>query len=211
MSKARKSFYFILPVFSILVGALLAELALALFYPIPYSLESNMYYSSDEYTGFAHQPYGSGSYPSGVDAVANSRGHRDDEVEVPKPEGVFRILLIGDSFTAGANVEQRDAYPQVLERLLNEDRLSAVPVNADNGPIIEVVNAGVGGWSPFQYAQYLEYYGEAFEPDLVLAGVFVGNDIFVERFAVEQTRRAVLGRRVKRDVTWDGWIAARIF
>ena len=56
-----------------------------------------------------------------------------------KPPGVFRILVLGDSFTVGANVRQEEAYPKVLEK-----RLQSV-----YGPRIQVVNAGVGGWDPF--------------------------------------------------------------
>ena len=120
MSGTRKSFYILLPLFSGLFALLLVELGLHLFYPIPFSLEKNMYFEPDPYTGFRQRPLGSGHYPSGIEAIANSRGHRDDEVQVPKPGGVSRVLLLGDSFTVGANVEMVEAYPRVLEDLLNE-------------------------------------------------------------------------------------------
>jgi hypothetical protein len=50
--------------------------------------------------------------------VANSHGHRDVEVTLEKPPGVFRILVLGDSLTVGANVRQEEAYPKVLEKHL---------------------------------------------------------------------------------------------
>jgi len=201
MSSGRRSFYILLPVLSALVALLLAELLLALFYPIPYSLEVNMYFEPDPYTGFRNKPLSRGTYPSGIEAMANSRGHRDDEVSVPKDQDVFRILLVGDSFTVGANVEQAEVYGQVLEDLLNEGA----------GKPVEVVNTGVGGWSPFQYAQYLEHYGAEFAPDLVLVGLFVGNDLFIDRFAIEQTLTAVLGRRVSREAALDRTIRLKVF
>ena len=201
MSGPRKSFYILLPLLSCLIALVLVEIGLALFYPIPYSLEDNMYFMPDPYTGYAHKPLSKGSYPNGIPAIANSQGLRDDEVEIPKPPGVFRILALGDSFTVGANVEQEDAYPQVLERLLNDSGRGR----------IEVVNAGVGGWSPFQYAQFLDNYGLRYEPDLVLVGLFVGNDIFVDRFAPDQTMTAVLGRRVSQSAADNPLIAARVF
>ncbi|MEJ2138525.1 MAG: GDSL-type esterase/lipase family protein [Gammaproteobacteria bacterium] len=200
MSGTRRSFYIILPVFACLIGVLLVELGLALFYPIPYSLEKNMYFEPDPHTGYRQKPLGSGGYPNGVAAIANSQGNRDDVVAIPKPDGVFRILMIGDSFTVGANVEQPDVYPQVLERMLNES----------GGPPVEIVNTGTGGWSPFQYAQFLEYYGAQYEPDLVLVGFFVGNDLLVDRFAPEQTMTAVLGRRVSREAAANAAIALRV-
>ena len=187
MSAPRKSFYILLPLFSVLLTLLLAEVAFSLFAPVPFSLERNMYYEPDPYTGFRHKAGAVGQYLNNVPAIANSRGHRDDEVAVPKPEGVFRILMIGDSFTAGAGVPRDTAYPQVLERMLTTD-----------GQRIEVVNAGTGGWAPFQYAQYVERYAAAYEPDLLLLGFFVGNDTYVDTFAVEDTLTAVRGRRVSR-------------
>ena len=119
MSGSRKSLYFILPIVSCLLGLLLVELLLAVFYPIPYSLEVNMYFEADPYTGYRHKPDTFGMYNADTPARANSQGNRDDEVAIPKPPGVFRILLIGDSFTVGANVQEAEAYGQVLERLLN--------------------------------------------------------------------------------------------
>jgi len=200
MSGVRKSFYIILPLLSCLIGILLIELGLALFYPIPFSLEKNMYFEPDPYTGYRHKPLARGHYPTGIDAIANSRGHRDDEVDIPKPPGIFRILMIGDSFTVGANVEQAEAYPQQLEQILN----------GPDGPKIEVVNSGVGGWGPFQYTEYLKNYGAQFEPDLVVVGLFVGNDIYLDRFSVDQTLSAVLGRRVTRGAADDWWTTSRV-
>jgi hypothetical protein len=201
MSKARKSFYILIPLIASVFAVLLLELGLALFYPIPFSLEKNMYYETDPHTGFRHKPLGSGHYPNGVEAIANSRGQRDGEVEIPKPDGVFRILLIGDSFTVGANIEQAEVYGQVLEQLLND---------AVDQPV-EVVNTGTGGWNPFQYAQFYEYYGQAFEPDLVIVGFFVGNDSYIDATSVEDTRSAVLGRRLPRDAGQGRGIQSLIF
>ncbi len=203
MSAPRKSFYILLPLFTVIVTLLLAELGFSLFYPVPYSLERNMYYEPDPYTGFRHKPLAAGKYLNGVKAVANSRGMRDDEVAIPKPGGVFRIMAIGDSFTAGANVEQDEAYPQVLERLLN--------VAGDRGRRYEVINTGTGGWAPFQYAQFVEHYAGAFDPDLLLVGFFVGNDSFVDSFRIEDTLTAIQGRRVSRATSLDTFGALQVW
>src|SRR5690349_12526588 len=93
-----------LAAFLLAVGAI--ELGLALFYPIPFSIESNMYFVADPYTGYRLMPAGVGHFQMGIPAVAYSHGHRDVEVPLKKPPGVFRILVIGDSFTVGANVRQ---------------------------------------------------------------------------------------------------------
>ena len=200
MSAPRRSFYFLTPLISVLLTLLLAELAFSVFAPVPFSLERNMYYESDPYTGYRHKPDAVGRYLNDVPAFANSRGQRDNEVAVPKPDGVFRIMTIGDSFTAGAGVSQDDAYPQVLERLLSTEEGR-----------IEVVNTGTGGWAPFQYAQYVEHYAAAFEPDLLLLGFFVGNDSYVETFAIDDTLTAVLGRRVSRETGSSPFGAIKVF
>jgi acyl-CoA thioesterase-1 len=53
---------------------------------------------------------------------------RSDASQVP------RIVVLGDSLTAGLGLDPRDAYPTVLQRML-----------ADHGYSLEVVNAGVSG------------------------------------------------------------------
>jgi len=188
-SRPPLAFRLLAPFFSGIVTLLLLEGLLAWFWPTPFAIERNMYYEPDPYTGFRLKPYGIGYFQNGIPAVANRHGHRDEEVSLEKPSGVFRILVLGDSFTVGANVRQEEAYPQVLERLLNAEA---------RGRRYEVVNTAVGGWEPFQYAQYYEYYGRRFTPDLVLVGFFVGNDAYNQLDRVEELPTAVLGRRVSR-------------
>ncbi|MEO1083356.1 MAG: SGNH/GDSL hydrolase family protein, partial [Acidobacteriota bacterium] len=146
------------------------------------------YYIPDPHTGFLQKPNSVGSYPGGA-AYINDLGHRDDDATRRKADGVFRILVIGDSFTVGANVEQDEPYAQVLERLLRREF----------GDRIEVLNAGVGAWNPLQYAQYYEFHGRALDPDLVVVGFFVGNDSYVAQTDPGELRTAVAGRRVTRE------------
>lgn len=182
-----KIFYVAVPLIAIVLALLAAELGLRLLHPIPYSLEQNMVFEADPDTGYRLKPGGVGRFADGARGAANSRGLRNREVG-PKPPGTFRILVLGDSFTVGASVEQDEAYPQVLERVLA--RRTRRP--------IEVVNAGVGGWDPFQYAQYFAREGFSFEPDLVLVGFFVGNDTYSTLLSVPVLPTAVQGRRVTR-------------
>ena len=83
-------------------------------------------------------------------------------------------------------------------------------MNAGSDQGIEVVNAGTGGWGPFQYAEFYEHYGQAFEPDLVLVGFFVGNDSYINRHSLNDTRSAVLGRRLPRDRGETVWVKLRV-
>ena len=181
------------------LGAL--ELGMTIFHPVPYSIESNMYFEADPFTGYRLKPNGIGFYQQGIPAVTNSHGHRDVEVTLEKPAGVFRILVLGDSFTVGANVRQEEAYPKILEK-----RLKSV-----YGSRIQVVNAGVGGWDPFQYAQYFEHYGYQFEPDLILIGFFVGNDTFDANTSPEKLNTAILGHTISRDAAARPFIKLQVF
>jgi len=104
MGSPRKSFYVITLVFSAALTLLFIELCLAIFYPVPYSIERNMYFEADQNTGYRLRPNGVGHFQHGIAANANSHGHRDDEVNVSKRPDVFRIIMLGDSFTVGAGV-----------------------------------------------------------------------------------------------------------
>jgi hypothetical protein len=180
---------------------LLAEFGLALLFPIPHSIEVNMYFEPDPFTGYKLKANSVGHFRDGIEGRANSRGHRDDEIEPKPPAGGTRIMVLGDSFTVGANVRQDEVYPQVLEQIL-ADRCAAA---------VDVVNTAVGGWCPFQYAQYYEHYGAALDPDLVIVCFFVGNDSFDKNNQVHQLLTAVGGRRVHREAAEESGIRLKIF
>jgi len=177
------------------------ELGMAIFHPIPFSIETSMYFVADPYTGYRLKPGGVGHYQMDIPAIANSHGHRDVEVPLKKPPGVLRILVLGDSFTVGANVRQEEAYPKALERHLK----------SRYGSRIQVVNSAVGGWQPFQYAQYFEHYGHQFEPDLILIGFYVGNDTFDTYTEVKQLDTAILGHRISPEAAMRPFIKLQVF
>ncbi len=70
----------------------------------------------------------------GKPVMRNSLDLRDRDFAIPKPAGVYRILMLGDSFTWGVGLNVERALPKVLE-----SRLSAI----ETGVTIEVVNAAV--------------------------------------------------------------------
>ena len=55
-----------------------------------------------------------------VEAKISSQGLRDEEIAIPKPVGVTRILAVGDSFTYGWGVEAEAAWPEVMEAKLQQ-------------------------------------------------------------------------------------------
>ncbi len=98
--------------------------------------------------------------------VENQYGFREREFAVPKPKGVCRIMVLGDSFTWGTKVWAEERYTTILETYLN----SAYPDKK-----FEVLNFGMSGASTTQERDFLEDYKDVVQPDLIVLG-FVLND-----------------------------------
>lgn len=97
----------------------------------------------------------------------NSLGFRGRDLTVEKPEATYRILCLGDSYTFGDYVNDDETFPADLERKLRE----TFP-----GRAIEVVNAGVNGYTITDEAALAEEKGFSLRPDAIIVG-FVLNDI----------------------------------
>ncbi|MBL4585555.1 MAG: SGNH/GDSL hydrolase family protein [Flavobacteriales bacterium] len=92
--------------------------------------------------------------------MANSLGLREKEMALTKPDSVFRLICIGDSFTEGDGAEYEDAYPRFLEKKLNAE--------ADSSVRYEVYNAGVCGSDMFSMNTILRDKLFAYHPDAVI-------------------------------------------
>jgi lysophospholipase L1-like esterase len=96
----------------------------------------------------------------------NAQGMRADrDYAYMKPAGVKRIVSLGDSFTVGYEVQVEECFSSVLERELKEF-----------GYNVEVLNAGVSGFSNAEEVLYFERELIKYDPDLVLLSFFV-NDL----------------------------------
>lgn len=102
----------------------------------------------------------------------NSSGFRDYEYDTDKPNGVFRIVLLGDSMCFGQGLALEDIYPKVLERILNKQ----IPYNTNNIKKIEVLNFSVPGYNTIQEYEYLKTKAIHYKPDLIILDFFL-NDI----------------------------------
>jgi lysophospholipase L1-like esterase len=90
----------------------------------------------------------------------NSKGLREREYSYEKANGVFRVLVLGDSFTASLEVPFEQVWHERLERALNE--------GYDDGRPVEVIGAGVQGWSTDQQLLFYRYEGYKYDADLVV-------------------------------------------
>jgi lysophospholipase L1-like esterase len=90
--------------------------------------------------------------------ASNSLGYRDYEHERSKPDGRYRIAVIGDSIAAGHYIPKSEQmFSSVLEAELKNKGIDA-----------EVMNFAVSGYNTQQEVETLAEKGLAFDPDLVL-------------------------------------------
>ncbi len=95
----------------------------------------------------------------------NAAGFRNDEdFDYEKPEGVFRVLCLGDSHTQGYEVEQEETFAAVIGRELAAAGLAA-----------QSINAGVSGFSTAEALVLLENEGVRYAPDAVALGFFAND------------------------------------
>ncbi len=93
-----------------------------------------------------------------IEIRINAQGMRaDEDVTYAKPDGVKRIVVLGDSFGMGYEVSLEDTFTSQLERLLNE-----------SGQRVEVLNLSVSGHGTSEQLRMLLNEGLKYDPDLVL-------------------------------------------
>ncbi len=125
-------------------------------------------FTSDPVIGFRYEPNAK-TYEKGREYNApyqiNSLGLRDREYG-EKKEGVFRVLLLGDSFSVSHGLPIEDSLSQQMERGLQE------VVDSDGINLkIEVINAAVGGYSPYNYWKAYRRWAPTLKPDVVVVGL----------------------------------------
>lgn len=117
-------------------------------------------------------------------ASRNSLGLNDSE---PAPITQHpRILVLGDSYVEGAGVRRTERFCSRLQQILQSSHAAA-----------QVIAGGVSGWNTRQEAQFLERYGEALAPDVVVVA-YVLNDADGS------------GPQAARSTPWEQWLQTRL-
>ena len=98
----------------------------------------------------------------------NAEGWRSREIPLAKPAGVYRVLVLGDSFMAGLQVNDDEVFASALERRLSSEGLARR---------VEVINFGVPSYGTDQEYLSLREFGLAYQPDLVLLAFYGQNDV----------------------------------
>lgn len=85
-------------------------------------------------------------------------GFYGEDVNINKPESVYRIALLGDSYVEGLQVFDRDHFRSVIERKLS----------LSTNHVIEVLNCGMSGFSISDMYCYYSSFVKKLDPDLTV-------------------------------------------
>jgi hypothetical protein len=134
----------------------------------------------------------------------STAGIRDKEYALPKPPGVFRILVIGDSIVYGFGIPQSDPISEQMEELLQQHAAPRVSR-------FEVLNLGVTGYNIDQVVENLRTRGLSFKPDLILYGYCL-NDPEAGSFELDSLRAQLSPAQLSyrdRVLRGERWLADR--
>ena len=155
-------------VISLAAGFILAEIGVRMIAPEAGRVESPAMFVPDSLIGYR--------------LASNYKGYRGNQTEYFTPvytdalgmrspsaksenKGTT-ILFLGDSFIFGQGVRAEQATPAMVQRDLQAAKLSA-----------RVFNAGVPGYGTRQEELWLREFGRQVKPDLIVIGIFLGNDL----------------------------------
>lgn len=96
----------------------------------------------------------------------NQEGFRDIDHRKEKPQGVTRVLVIGDSFIEAMQVPLEATVARQLQSMLDP-----------TGERVEVISMGISGFGTAGELLLYERFGRAYRPDIVILNFYAGNDV----------------------------------
>jgi len=97
----------------------------------------------------------------GIIFRVNSLGCRGEDVDADRPEGTYRILMLGDDSVCGTFVAEEETVTARLKQFLSKSTTAK----------IEVINGGVPGYCPLLSSLKFEHDLAKLRPDLVILHV----------------------------------------
>jgi len=130
------------------------------------------FHMSDPDLGISLRPGAQGLYQKEGTAYVriNSDGLRDIEHSITKPLGTFRIVVLGDSYAEGLQINLEQLFLKVLEERL-------LGCNQFDQRKIEVINFGVSGYGTGLELLMLRKKVWKYQPDMVVLAFLTGNDV----------------------------------
>ncbi len=120
-----------------------------------------------------------------TEATISAQGIRNDIVKNPKPNGTYRILAIGDSFTYGWGVYPKDSWVKKTEEFIRSQ-----------GKPIEIINAAIPGVGTTTETDACRAYADRFDVDMILLGFYGTDDLYQNagRALFEEKEHTLLDR-----------------
>lgn len=130
-------------------------------------------YTADPVLGWALRP-GAGAWET-EEGLAwskiNSFGYRDRERTLEKPQSVYRVAVLGDSYTEARQVDMDKGFTALAEVDLNRSHCLG-------SSTVEVLNFGVPGYGTGQELIQLRERVWQFKPDMIVLQFHAGNDLY---------------------------------
>lgn len=161
----------LIPAALALAGAALAVLAFEAGLRIA-GFSAPIWYRPDPQLGWSLRPGANGWFTREGHAFVriSEAGRRDRALPLDKPADVYRIAVLGDSYSEAMQVELEQSWWWRLGERLERCGFQA-------GKRIEVLNFGVSGYGTAQEYLVLRSSAIAYRPDLVLLQFTNGNDL----------------------------------
>ncbi|MDP6978946.1 MAG: hypothetical protein QF570_10140 [Myxococcota bacterium] len=113
---------------------------------------------------------------NGYDFSTNAFGMRDKEYTLEKPDDVYRVAMLGSSHLMGWGVNDGETFGAIIEERHANER--------PDGKRIEMLNFGVGGYSPVCQLAVLREKALEMKPDAIYyIAHAVDGALAIERFA----------------------------
>lgn len=149
-------------------------------------------------------------YPSGtkIRYTINSDGlNQIPDYKTDKPEGVYRIVTLGDSYTFGENVNTEDNYPSQLEKKLNEN------LKCKNIKSFQILNLGMEGYDISYAVERYKLRGQKYNPDLVLWFIIDGDLLRIDELQIPKAKyyddklknSGEADKLAKEGIFYQGW------
>jgi len=175
LSLRKKRAFIIITVFLvIIVNLLIAEVVIRIYH---HTCDRQRFiWIPDNYLGYVHTPHNrflhhyTEQERFSIAHKTNSFGLLSEEISLEKPADTFRIIVMGDSYTEALQVSDDKNYCRQLQDLLNS---RGMPTNKK----VEVLNAGVSGYSPLMHYLYFQRELAHLKPDMVIVQLFA-NDVY---------------------------------
>jgi len=184
-------------ILTVFVMVVIGELILQLFFPIddPYAnikmgvADKDRYIESQFMPNQKYMLYPEPGLPGMAAEVrfsTNNMGFRGGDLLMPKPEGEFRVFMVGGSTTECLYLDDTCAVTHVLETYLN--------AGIETSTTIKVYNAGKSGDRSYDHIAMISQRLVHLDPDMII--LFCGmNDLTAAIYDADYTHLPISGRQ----------------